>query len=161
MRAAVNCAARMALQQVADNCARTSRRRPSRRVVAGAVHATIARVAADDRSDPIVLGAAGEHAQRLGSLAGGTALRLLAVMPAALLFARRRIPAGDPREQLLEHARQLGADCLTLGSPGQSLTGRRPLATFGTVAPQVVSRAVSTASDPLGRVHGRAIRSNT
>lgn len=230
-RAAITRAARMALQQVADECGRQSDVRPSLSVLAGAAHATIARVARDDRSDLVVLGAAGEHEELLQGGAGGTALRLLAAMPADLMIvrqdargdyalqligvdlgprsahlvgratellprsrvalascydlpyatravaygvqprqiaaaairseatmrrelaalARAEIPRamragadvlrGDPRERLPEQARRLGADCLTLGAPARELVGRRPLATFGSVAPQIVSRA--------------------
>jgi nucleotide-binding universal stress UspA family protein len=230
-RAAVSRAARMALQQVAEDCARMADVRPSLSVLSGTAHAAIARAAGDDRSDLIVLGATGEHERLLAGMAGGTALRLLASMPADLLVVRRppagdyslqlvgvdlgprsghlvtravallpassialatcydlphaerataygidpqrieaaarrseatmrrelaalalaRIPRarragrqvlrGDPRKRLPEQARQSGADCLTLGASGSSRAGRRPLATFGTVVPQIVGGA--------------------
>lgn len=231
-RATVGRAARLALQRVADGCGRTAGLRPSLSVIAGSAQVAIAGVAEDDRSDLIVLGAAGEHERLLRGMVGGTALRLLETMPADLLVVRRtarrdyalqlvgidlgprsghliaralallpdsrlvlatcydlpyaarsvaygieperiaraatrtesamrrelaalavrevvhgrragrEVLRGDPRERLPERARQLGADCLTLGASGGSLVGRRPLATFGAVAPQVVSRAI-------------------
>ncbi len=104
-RSAMNRAARIALQRVADECAQTTGIRPSLSVVAGAAHATIARVATDDGSDLIVVGAVGEHERLLGRLTGSTALRLLAEMPANLVVVRR--PAR------LEYALQLVAVDLT------------------------------------------------
>ncbi len=169
-RSAMNRAAQTALQRVADQCARTAGIHPSLSVVAGAAHRTIARVAADDRGNPIVVGAAGEHERLLGRLTGGTAQRLHAELPANLLVVRRaarrselamrrelrslgrtqiprnrfagaQILRGDLREQLPAHARRIAADCLTSGSPRRSMADRRPLATFGDVTRQVVDRA--------------------
>jgi nucleotide-binding universal stress UspA family protein len=93
-------AARVALEAVARDCEKRFGLAVSVSMLRGAAHGAIARAAASDSSDLIVVGALGEHEAALKHTIGGTAQKLIGAAGTDLLIVRRE-PRRDHALQLL------------------------------------------------------------